>query len=63
MVVGDLSTTVEVVILGAGPGGYVAAIRAAAGLYPRQGPIKRGRSGLAAVTARGTGHHHRQDSS
>jgi dihydrolipoamide dehydrogenase len=29
MVVGDLSTTVDVVILGAGPGGYVAAIRAA----------------------------------
>lgn len=29
MVVGDLETAVEVVILGAGPGGYVAAIRAA----------------------------------
>lgn len=29
MVVGDLATTVEVVILGAGPGGYVSAIRAA----------------------------------
>ncbi len=29
MVVGDLATTVDVIILGAGPGGYVAAIRAA----------------------------------
>jgi len=29
MVVGDLATSAEVVILGAGPGGYVAAIRAA----------------------------------
>ena len=29
MVVGDLATTVDVVILGAGPGGYVAALRAA----------------------------------
>jgi dihydrolipoamide dehydrogenase len=28
MVVGDLATTVEVVVLGAGPGGYVSAIRA-----------------------------------
>jgi len=29
MVVGDLATTVDVIILGAGPGGYVAALRAA----------------------------------
>ena len=29
MVVGDLATEVDVAILGAGPGGYVAAIRAA----------------------------------
>ncbi len=29
MVVGDLATTVDVIILGAGPGGYVSAIRAA----------------------------------
>jgi len=29
MVVGDIATTVDVVILGAGPGGYVSAIRAA----------------------------------
>lgn len=29
MVVGDLATTTEVIVLGAGPGGYVAALRAA----------------------------------
>ena len=29
MVVGNLATAVDVLILGAGPGGYVAAIRAA----------------------------------
>ena len=29
MVAGDLTTAVDVLILGAGPGGYVAAIRAA----------------------------------
>ena len=29
MVVGDLSQTTQLVVIGAGPGGYVAAIRAA----------------------------------
>ena len=29
MVVGDVTTAVDVLVLGAGPGGYVAAIRAA----------------------------------
>jgi dihydrolipoamide dehydrogenase len=29
MVVGDLASTVDVLVLGAGPGGYVSAIRAA----------------------------------
>jgi NADPH-dependent 2,4-dienoyl-CoA reductase/sulfur reductase-like enzyme len=34
MVVGDVTTAVDVLVLGAGPGGYVAAIRAAQ-RYPR----------------------------